>query len=185
MTFPVRDIRNVVTAKSVEEVVARIREVFGDDVVSSLRERKGGSDGATQFYDLWLDLGDKERLLEMVDLLAEFDFPQFHIISGNDDGDVVTLYYHFTLFQAAGRGKRLGIAVEVPVDKSDLVVDSLYSRIPGVEYSERETREMFGVDFDGLPNKALVFLPEDWDEDVKPWRRDETGPTDKEVRELS
>ena len=130
MTFPVRDIRNVVTAKSVEEVVARIREVFGDDVVSSLRERKGGSDGATQFYDLWLDLGDKERLLEMVDLLAEFDFPQFHIISGNDDGDVVTLYYHFTLFQAAGRGKRLGIAVECRWT-NQTSWGLLYSRIPG------------------------------------------------------
>jgi membrane-bound hydrogenase subunit beta len=54
-----------------------------------------------------------------------------------------------------------------------------------VEYSEREMREMLGIDFDGLPNKALVFLPEDWNEDIKPWRRDETGPSEEDVRELS
>jgi membrane-bound hydrogenase subunit beta len=43
---------------------------------------------------------------------------------------------------------------------------------------------MFGVDFVGLPNKALVFLPEDWNEEIKPWRRDATGPTPEIVREL-
>ena len=62
---------------------------------------------------------------------------------------------------------------------------SLWSRIPGVEYSEREIREMLGIDFDGLPNKALIFLPEDWDETIKPWRRDETGPGADDVRHLS
>jgi membrane-bound hydrogenase subunit beta len=54
-----------------------------------------------------------------------------------------------------------------------------------VEYSEREIREMLGVDFDGLPNKALVFLPDDWDQTIKPWRRDETGPGPDVVNELS
>ena len=44
---------------------------------------------------------------------------------------------------------------------------------------------MLGVDFDGLPNKALIFLPEDWNEDIKPWRRDETGPKPEDIRELS
>ncbi|HAG22021.1 MAG TPA: NADH-quinone oxidoreductase subunit L, partial [Synergistaceae bacterium] len=26
---------------------------------------------------------------------------------------------------------------------------------------------------------------EDWNEDIKPWRKDETGPSEKDVRELS
>ena len=102
-----------------------------------------------------------------------------------DDGEAVTLHYHFSLFQVAGRGDRVGVTVSVPVYKTDLVMPSLYSRIPGVEYSEREIREMLGIDFDGLPNKALIFLPEDWDESIKPWRRDETGPSVDDVRHLS
>lgn len=184
MTFPAGAIRNVETARSLEDVVARIESVFGEEVVTAVHEKKGGVRDEVQFYDLWLAV-EKGQLHEMVDLLAEFDFPQFHVISGNDDGDFITLYYHFTIFQAAGRGKRLGIITAIRVGKDDLTVDSLFSRIPGVEYSEREIREMFGVDFAGLPNKALIFLPEDWDEDIKPWRRDEAGPADKDVRELS
>lgn len=177
-------IDNVKTAKDVSEVVSRIQEVFGEDAVSSIREQTAGREGAVSYCDLWLSV-ERNRFLNIVDVLAEFDFPLFHVISGNDDGDAVTLNYHFGLFQAAGRGKRIGVTVTVPVFKTDFVMPSLFSRIPGVEYSEREIREMFGVDFDGLPNKGLVFLPEDWDESIKPWRRDETGPSAEHVRELS
>ena len=62
---------------------------------------------------------------------------------------------------------------------------SLWSRIPGVEYSEREMKEFLGVTFEGLPNTASIFLPEDWDENVKPWRRDGAGLAPEHVRELS
>jgi len=89
------------------------------------------------------------------------------------------------LFRSSGRGKKMSLCISVAVPKADLRMPSLWSRIPGVEYSEREMREMLGIDFEGLPNKGLVFLPEDWNEDIKPWRRDETGPSPEDVRELS
>jgi membrane-bound hydrogenase subunit beta len=44
---------------------------------------------------------------------------------------------------------------------------------------------MFGVDFAGLPDKALVFLPENWDEQIKPWRRDSEGPSLDDIRDLN
>ncbi|GAB1399675.1 hypothetical protein MASR1M66_11280 [Aminivibrio sp.] len=166
------------------EITARIAEVFGEGSVGRVADRKAGRDDRGWFTDLWLSV-EKERFLEMIDLLGEFDFPHFHVISGNDDGEAVTLHYHLSLFRLAGRGERVGVTVSVPVYKTDLVMPSLFSRIPGVEYSEREIREMLGIDFDGLPNKALIFLPEDWDETIKPWRRDETGPGADDVRHLS
>ena len=184
MSFPIKSADNVNVAKATAEVADRLRALFGDGAVLEVRDRKAGKDNIVVLHDIWAKV-EKDRFLDFVDTLAEFDFPHFHIISGNDDGDVVTLYYHFSLFQVAGRCNRIAVAVAVPVDKKDLVMPSLFSRIPGVEYSERETREMFGVDFDGLPNKALVFLPENWDESIKPWRRDETGPSANDVRELS
>ncbi len=184
MNFFKKPADNARTSKSPEEVAARLREVFGDESVLEIRDRRAGKGDEVGNRDIWAKV-ERERFLEFMDTLAEFDFPQFHIISGNDDGDVVTLHYLVTLFQVAGRGNRIGVSVAVEVDKKDLVMPSLFSRIPGVEYSERETREMFGVDFDGLPNKALIFLPEEWDESVKPWRRDEAGPSADDVRELS
>lgn len=183
MNFPVNGI-NAEEGREPEELLARIREVFGEGAVVRVRAHAEGLKNEVQYRDIWMSVR-KDRFLEMIDVLAEFDFPMFHVMSGNDDGDVVTLNYHFGIFQCAGRRKRIGATVSVSLPKDDLVVPSLFSRIPGVEYSEREMREMLGIRFDGLPNTALVFLPEDWDEAVKPWRRDETGPKPENVRELS
>jgi len=99
----------------------------------------------------------------------------------------VTLRYHFSLFSYAERNGRVGVSVIVRVPKSNLVMPSLFSLIPGIELSEREAREMYGIEFDGLPNKAHVFLPEQWDDEIKPWRDDEAGLSQKPdaVRRLS
>jgi membrane-bound hydrogenase subunit beta len=106
------------------------------------------------------------------------------VISGDDVEDDVALNYHFSLFQRT-RGGRIGVTVTIRVPKSGLSVPSIFDLLPGSEYSEREIREMFGVDFVGLPNKALVFLPEDWNEEIKPWRRDAAGPAPEIIRELN
>jgi membrane-bound hydrogenase subunit beta len=169
---------------SLEEILSSLRESFGEDVVKDVREHRAGKEQAVSFHQLWLTV-PREKFLSLVEFLFGYDFLHFHVLSGNDDGDVITLNYHFTLFRVAGRGKRLGVTVSVPVPKEDLVMPSLFDTIPGVEYSEREMREMLGVDFDCRKNKALVFLPEDWDESIKPWRRDETGPDVDDVRMLS
>ncbi len=63
-----------------------------------------------------------------------------------------------------------------PHSQEDLIMPSLWKRIPGVEYSEREAKEALGVAFQGLPNQSLLLLPRDWDTSIKPMRRDETGP---------
>ena len=168
-----------------EAVVSAIRERLGDAVeVVELKDRKAGSNDVVCFHDLWLRC-PKDKFLEVLDILFELDFPFFHVMSGNDEGEAVLLNYHFSLFQGSGRASRLGVAVSVYLSKDDLVMPSIQDRIPGAEYSEREMREMLGVNFMGMPDESLVFLPEDWDERVKPWRRDEAGPKPEQIRELS
>ncbi|ADE57386.1 MULTISPECIES: NADH-quinone oxidoreductase subunit C [Aminobacterium] len=171
-------------ALPLENVLSSLRDSFGENVVKDVREYRAGNDQAVIYNQIWLTTS-REKFLELVEFLFGFDFLHFHVLSGNDDGDVVSLNYHFSLFRVAGRDKRLGVTVSVAIPKSDLVMPSLFKTIPGVEYSEREMREMLGIDFEGLQNKALVFLPEDWDESIKPWRRDETGPDAEHLRELS
>jgi membrane-bound hydrogenase subunit beta len=167
------------------EVQACIAETFGEDVSGfDLRAHVQGVREEVSYHSLWFTVV-RERFIDLIDYLGEFDFPHFHIISGNDDGDSISLNYHMGLFRSAGRGKRLHLCITIHLPKNDLVMPSLHSRIPGVEYSEREMIEMMGVDFEGLPNKAHVFLPENWNDDIKPWRRDETGPGPDDVRELS
>jgi NADH-quinone oxidoreductase subunit C len=61
------------------------------------------------------------------------------------------------------------------VPRDDPVVQSLISVWPGAEYQERETHEMFGINFQGHPSQAHLLLPEDWN-DLPPLRKDYVSP---------
>ncbi|MDR2179121.1 MAG: NADH-quinone oxidoreductase subunit C [Synergistaceae bacterium] len=161
-----------------------LRARFGERILGlEVREHKGGKGDEVQCRDLWVEVAP-ETFRPFLEELFTYDFVNFHVISGDDVGDHVVLNYHLSLFQRV-RGGRIGVIVTVRLPKDALSLPSVFDLLPGSEYSERETREMFGVDFAGLPNKALVFLPEDWNEDIKPWRRDAAGPTPEVLRELS
>ncbi|MDR1379259.1 MAG: NADH-quinone oxidoreductase subunit C [Synergistaceae bacterium] len=169
-------------------LIDALKAKFGDDIVRlEVHERKAGAANEIQGHDLWVEVA-RTAFRPFLEELFTYDFVNFHVISGDDMGsgakDNVALNYHFSLFQRTKKG-RIGVSITVQVPKSDLSMPSMHDLLPGSEYSEREIREMFGVDFVGLPNKALVFLPEDWNEEIKPWRRDATGPAPEIVRELS
>ena len=161
-----------------------LKAKFGDDIVRlEVHEHKAGSLNETQSRDLWIEVV-APIFRPILEELFAYDFVNFHVISGDDVEDAVVLNYHFSLFQRTRCG-RIGVIVTLRVPKSELSAPSIFDLLPGSEYSEREIREMFGVDFIGLPNKALVFLPEDWNEEIKPWRRDMAGPAPEIIRKLS
>lgn len=171
-------------------VVGNLKKTFeklgGESIKIEMSQRTDGYDIPITAKNLWIST-PYSLFIDVIQALFDIDVLHFHVISGYDDEDNVILRYHFSLFSYAERNDRIGVSVIVKVDKSNLVMPSLFYIIPGIEYSERETREMFGVEFDGLPNKALMFLPEQWDEEIKPWRDDEAGLSQKPdiVRRLS
>jgi len=67
------------------------------------------------------------------------------------------------------------IAVAERVARDDPVVPTLIGVWPGAEYHERETHEMFGINFKGHPNNSHLILPEDWN-DMPPLRKDYVSP---------
>ena len=67
------------------------------------------------------------------------------------------------------------LAVSELVAREDPVVPTLIDVWRGVEYHERETHEMFGIDFQGHPNQSHILLPEDWN-DIPPLRKDYVSP---------
>jgi len=59
------------------------------------------------------------------------------------------------------RHRRLLVACEVMADPGGAaVVDSITDLFPGAAWHERETHEMFGLQFGGHPNLAPLLLPE-------------------------
>lgn len=66
-------------------------------------------------------------------------------------------------------------AIAERVARDDPVVPTLVEVWPGAEYHERETHEMFGINFLGNPNQSHILLPEDWN-DIPPLRKDYVSP---------
>lgn len=67
------------------------------------------------------------------------------------------------------------IAIAERVARDDPVVPSLIDVWLGADYHERETHEMFGINFQGHPNQKHLLLPEDWN-DLPPLRKDYISP---------
>jgi NADH-quinone oxidoreductase subunit C len=67
------------------------------------------------------------------------------------------------------------VAVAERIPRDNPVVSSLIEVWSGADFSERETHEMFGINFRGHPSTAHLFLPEDWN-DLPPLRKDYVSP---------
>jgi len=67
------------------------------------------------------------------------------------------------------------IALAERVSRDEPVVPTLIDVWLGVDFHERETHEMFGINFQGHPSNAHLILPEDWN-DMPPLRKDYVSP---------
>ena len=67
------------------------------------------------------------------------------------------------------------LAVAERVARDNPVVPTLIEVWKGADYMERETHEMFGINFQGHPSQAHLYLPEDWN-DLPPLRKDYVSP---------
>ena len=67
------------------------------------------------------------------------------------------------------------LAISERVPRDNPVVPTLTEVWKGADYMERETHEMFGINFQGHPNQAHLYLPEDWN-DLPPLRKDYVSP---------
>ncbi len=89
-------------------------------------------------------------------------------ITGLDLGpeaDAMEVLYHFCTGEAV-------ITLRVRVPRHGGSVPTASEVIPSAEAFERELREMFGIEVEGLQAPAHLYLPDDWEENVYPLRKD-------------
>ncbi len=79
-------------------------------------------------------------------------------LTGTDRKDYLEVVLHLFKMEA-GSG---GLVLKVEVDRENSVLDSVTDVWPGVEWHERETMDMFGIDFKGHPDLRPILLPETW-----------------------
>ena len=105
-------------------------------------------------------------LYEAVSLLKKYGFNYLQCQGGYDEGPGKHLvsFYHFISindYQQQQKIKEVRIKVFLKRD-SDLSVPSLYKIFKGSDWQERETFDMYGINFIGHPNPKRLLMPEDW-----------------------
>lgn len=165
-----------------QELADRFVSKFGDKV-SNLRVKEWG-EGVKKRpkRSVWITI-PREVLLDAVRELISVDYPHLGVVAAADNGDVIDLLYHLQVF-FGGDHEEIEVTFTVQVPKSDPHVPTISSLIPGAVYTEREKQDMIGVIVDGIPDSRRIFLPEDFPENVYPWRKDEKGIPPSMVKEL-
>ena len=147
------------TALSPDEIASRLRARFGQDVVAF--EEQFGHAVATVSVERYRDVcrflrDDPDLACEYCDFTGGVDF-------GPDGGFEVVTH----LFSLAHH-HNVRIKVKLPHDEP--VCPTVSDLFPTSDWHERETREMFGIRFEGHPKPVKLLLSEPFE--GEPLRKD-------------
>ena len=125
------------------------------------------------------------NLLEIVEALKNDGFNYLQCQGGYDEGPGLNIVCFYNLIEINEFEKDISpreVRLKVFLDRnSDMTVPSLYSLFRGADWQERETFDMYGVNFKGHPHPKRLLMPEDW----KGWplRKDYVQPDFYEMQD--
>jgi len=93
------------------------------------------------------------------------------IISSGTDKRALSGYFEVSNIFGLDHEK-LFLLLRAEVEPTDPCIDSITPIIPGANWSEREVRDMIGVEPVGHPDPRRLVLPDDWPPDLFPLRKD-------------
>ena len=102
----------------------------------------------------------REGLLELARALRD-EFGFVHPVSAGavdypKENRMQMIYY------LMNPSSRFILMLRVNLPRDDLVLPSMTQVWEAMSFHERETKEMFGIDFEGHPNLVPLLLPPDW-----------------------
>jgi NADH-quinone oxidoreductase subunit C len=107
----------------------------------------------------------REHLPAVARALRDDPSLRFEICTGvsgvhfpEQEGRELHAVYHFLSITHGGRRVR----VEVTCPDADPHIPSIVSIYPANDWHERETWDMFGIQFDGHPSLTRILMPDDW-----------------------
>ena len=128
---------------------------------------------------------DPNHLLSIVEALKVDGFNYLQCQGGYDEGPGLNIVCFYNLIELSEIIKDFSpreVRLKVFLDRNgDLTVPSLYSLFRGSDWQERETFDMYGVNFKGHPHPKRLLMPEDW----KGWplRKDYVQPDFYEMQD--
>ena len=128
---------------------------------------------------------EPNNLLSIVEALKNNGFNYLQCQGGYDEGPGLDIVCFYNLIEVKEFKKDISpreVRIKVFLSRSgDLTIPSLYSLFRGADWQERETFDMYGVNFSGHPHPKRLLMPEDW----KGWplRKDYVQPDFYEMQD--
>jgi len=126
-----------------------------------------------------------KNLLSIVEALKNDGFNYLQCQGGYDEGPGLNIVCFYNLIEMSDFKEDIcprEVRLKVFLDRNgELTVPSLYSLFRGADWQERETFDMYGVNFKGHPHPKRLLMPEDW----KGWplRKDYVQPDFYEMQD--
>ena len=147
---------------------------YFDDLMDALEFALGPKRFAATVQRVVVDRGEltvyvaRERLVKLCQTMRDHEALRFELLSslsgvdylgsGGPPQDRLHAVYHLTSMTFRRR-----IRLEVVVALEDAVIPSVCGVYPTADWQERETWDMFGIDFSGHPGLTRILMPDDWD----------------------
>ncbi len=125
-----------------------VTQSHGQEVIHPSRE---------QYLDVAKALADEGYTMALD--LCGIDYLQ-HMSRPLPDGVVPERFEVVVQLLDIGNRRRTRLRVQVP--ESDPIVASLFDLHPGTEAPERETYDMFGIEFEGHPDLTRILMPDEY-----------------------
>ena len=133
------------------ELIDRLRAQFGDDI-SEAREMHGQAAIGivpARYRELITTLrDDDDYACDYLDFVSAVDLQEAGL-------DVVA--------QLFSTSRHHQVRVKVRCDREEPRCPSIHDLYPGANWHERETWELFGIDFEGHPQLVRLVLPEEFE----------------------
>ncbi len=109
---------------------------------------------------------EPQNLYKTIAKLRSYGFNYLQCQGGYDEGPgkrLVSFYHLISLDDISENFQIKEIRVKVFLQRdSDLSIPSLYSIFKGSDWQERETYDMFGINYKDHPCPKRLLMPEDW-----------------------
>ncbi len=101
---------------------------------------------------------DCDRLHGAARDLQSLGFDRLGMMTAVDRGETFEMVYRLT-----SRSMSAGIFLKCHVPRENPVTHSLCDLWPAANWQERETYDMFGIEFQGHPDMRRILLPAEWE----------------------
>jgi len=111
-----------------------------------------------------------DALIPVICFLNQTLSPRFLINAAIDRREQDGKYTVFYIFSFDS--EKIFLCIQVAVDAADPAIDSITPIVAGANWSERETRDLVGINLRGHPDPRRLVLADDWPNELYPLRKD-------------